>query len=34
MEVHYFRNTTNGNVFDVKVKYDYFHQKGFKGLIE
>ncbi len=32
LEVHYFRNTTTGAVYDVKTKYDYWHQKAFKML--
>jgi len=32
MEVHYFRNNNTGKVFDVKVKYNYWHQKSFKKL--
>ena len=32
IETHYFRNNRTGQVFDVKVKYDYWHQKVFKKL--
>jgi hypothetical protein len=32
IEIHYFRNTTSGRVFDVKVKYHNWHQKEFKTL--
>jgi RHS repeat-associated protein len=32
IETHYFRNNTTGQVFDVKTKYDYWHQKAFKNL--
>jgi RHS repeat-associated protein len=32
IETHYFRNNTNGSVFDVKVKYNEWHQKVFKKL--
>ncbi len=32
VEVHYFRNTTTQQVYDVKVKYEYWHQKEFKNL--
>ena len=34
IEVHYFKNTTTGDVFDVKMKYDYFHQKEFKSIVK
>jgi RHS repeat-associated protein len=30
IEIHYFRNNNTGQVFDVKVKYNYWHQKAFK----
>lgn len=32
MEIHYFRNNNTGQVFDVKTKYNYWHQKAFKKL--
>ena len=32
VEIHYFRNNTTGQVFDVKTKYNYWHQKAFKKL--
>jgi hypothetical protein len=32
IEVHYFRNNTTKQVFEVKKKYDYWHQKSFKQL--
>ncbi|WP_425571085.1 DUF6443 domain-containing protein [Olivibacter ginsenosidimutans] len=32
IETHYFRNNTTGQVFDVKTKYNYWHQKAFKNL--
>ena len=32
VEIHYFRNKTTGSVFDVKKKYDKWHQKAFKKL--
>ena len=32
IETHYFRNRTTGQVFDVKTKYNYWHQKAFKNL--
>lgn len=32
VETHYFRNNTTGQVFDVKKKYDYWHQKSFKKI--
>ncbi len=32
IETHYFRNNTTGQVFDVKTKYNYWHQKAFKKL--
>jgi murein DD-endopeptidase MepM/ murein hydrolase activator NlpD len=31
VEIHYFLNKNNGRVFDVKVKYDYWHQPEFKN---
>lgn len=34
VEMHYFRNNTNGQIFDVKIKYNYWHQKAFKNLNE
>jgi hypothetical protein len=34
LEVHYFRNVNTGEVFDVKVKCNYFHQKEFNELIK
>lgn len=34
IETHYFRNNTTNQVFDVKTKYDYWHQKAFKKLGE
>ncbi len=34
IETHYFRNNTTGQVFDVKPKYDYWHQKEFKSIGE
>ena len=30
IETHYFRNNTTYKVFDVKIKYNYWHQKAFK----
>ncbi len=30
VEVHYFKNLINNRVFDVKIKYPYWHQKQFK----
>ncbi|WP_339869291.1 hypothetical protein [uncultured Algoriphagus sp.] len=32
IETHYFRNNSTQQVFDVKVKYNYWHQKSFKKL--
>jgi RHS repeat-associated protein len=32
MEVHYFRNNTTKEVFDVKIKYNSWHQKSFKNI--
>lgn len=32
IETHYFRNNTTRQVFDVKTKYNYWHQKSFKNL--
>jgi RHS repeat-associated protein len=32
VEVHFFRNSNSGRVYDVKVKYNYWHQKAFKNL--
>ncbi len=32
IETHYFRNNTTRQVFDVKTKYNYWHQKAFKNL--
>ena len=32
IETHYFRNNTTGQVFDVKTKYNYWHQKAFKTI--
>jgi len=32
IETHYFRNNTTGQVFDVKTKYNYWHQKAFKNI--
>jgi hypothetical protein len=32
IETHYFRNNTDGEVFDVKTKYDYWHQKAFRKI--
>ncbi|MFM7023330.1 MAG: hypothetical protein ACKOXB_10150, partial [Flavobacteriales bacterium] len=32
VEIHYFKNFKTGEVFDVKVKYNYWHQKSFKAL--
>ena len=32
VETHYFRNNSTGEVFDVKPKYDYWHQRSFKSL--
>ncbi len=34
MENHYFRNNNTGQVFDVKTKYNSWHQKAFKTLEE
>lgn len=34
VEVHYFRNNSNKEVFDVKIKYEVWHQKSFKNLSE
>jgi len=31
-EVHYFRNNTIKEVFDVKIKYNFWHQKSFKNI--
>jgi hypothetical protein len=33
IETHYFRNNNTGQVFDVKVKYNYWKQKSFKNLV-
>ena len=32
IETHYFRNSTTGQIFDVKTKYNYWHQKAFKSI--
>jgi hypothetical protein len=32
IETHYFRNNSTKEVFDVKVKYNYWHQNAFKNL--
>lgn len=32
VEMHYFRNNRTGQVFDVKTKYNYWHQKAFKKI--
>jgi len=32
IETHYFRNNNNNKVFDVKIKYEKWHQKQFKNL--
>lgn len=32
IETHYFRNNTTGQVFEMKTKYNYWHQKAFKKL--
>jgi hypothetical protein len=32
IEVHYFRNNKTKEVFDVKIKYEYWHQNKFKKL--
>jgi RHS repeat-associated protein len=32
IETHYFRNNTTGQVFDVKTKYNYWHQKAFRNI--
>ncbi len=32
IETHYFRNNTTRQVFDVKTKDNYWHQKSFKNL--
>jgi hypothetical protein len=32
IETHYFRNNTTGKVFDVKIKYQEWHQKAFRKL--
>ncbi len=32
IETHYFRNNTTGQVFEVKTKYNYWHQKGFRNI--
>lgn len=32
VEIHYFRNNTTNKVFDVKTKYNYWHQKQFKKI--
>ena len=32
IETHYFRNNVTRQVFDVKTKYNYWHQKAFKNL--
>jgi len=32
IEVHYFRNNNTGKVYDVKIKYNRWHQKSFKKL--
>jgi hypothetical protein len=32
IETHYFRNNNNNKVFDVKIKYQKWHQKEFKNL--
>ena len=31
-ETYFFRNNTTNQVFDVKTKYNYWHQKAFKNL--
>lgn len=33
VEIHYFRNNTNGQLGDVKIKYELWHQKQFKNII-
>ena len=32
IETHYFKNINTRQVFDVKIKYNYWHQKAFKSL--
>ena len=32
IETHYFKNMNTRQVFDVKIKYNYWHQKAFKNL--
>jgi hypothetical protein len=32
IETHYFRNNITNQVFDVKTKYNYWHQKAFKTI--
>jgi len=32
IETHYFRNSSTNQVFDVKIKYNYWHQKSFKSI--
>jgi len=32
VEIHYFRNSRTSEVFDVKTKYNYWHQSKFKKL--
>ena len=34
IEMHYFRNNSTNQVFDVKPKYNYWHQKQFKSIKE
>lgn len=34
IEVHFFENISNGKVFDVKIKYEYWHQRAFKKITE
>jgi hypothetical protein len=34
IETHYFRNNVTNQVFDVKIKYNYWQQKAFKNLGE
>jgi hypothetical protein len=34
VETHYFRNNVTRKVFDVKIKYQYWHQKAFKKIAE
>jgi hypothetical protein len=32
VELHFFRNNATGQVFDVKIKYNHWHQKQFQNV--